>query len=92
MAYPFAPALTLAEFIQRASTEFAAQVITPVIDLIGPRGSVKVRYLMRKVDGETLVAAIPSDIADTTMLVPTVIRSLCAQLKIPLVPFGFTLN
>ena len=88
MAYPLAPMPTLGEFIARATTEFGATLHTAGGSVVGPRGRVTIRYLLR---GSASFAILP-EIAEDEPLVPDVLRSLCEQLAIPPEAFGLELT
>ena len=92
MAYPFAPMVTLGEFIARAMNDYKAKKKRIKADLNGPRGKATVEFLSRiGKDGETKIAVIP-DTRKDEHLTPTILRSLCNQLDIPPIDFGLSLN
>lgn len=80
MAYPFIQWPTLDEFIEKTTTEYGAELKTASSS---PSG----KYLVRTVSGQKKVAYLPN-IQGKDRLSPTVLRSLCDQLSIPLKDFG----
>lgn len=87
-AYPFAPMLTLGEFVRIVTTKYDGVLKESTIT--GPKGTASVRRLIRHVSS-LHIADLPG-ISDNTMLSWTVIRSLCNRLDIPVAEFGLELE
>jgi hypothetical protein len=85
LAYPFTKLPSLDGFIRKAQEEFGAEMKT--VESRGPRGPVTHVYLVR--DGK--LAVVP-EMVDDGCLPPSVVRSLCERLGLPLDAFGFNLN
>lgn len=86
MAYPFIQWPTLKQFVDKAKGSHGAKEVGIKGALVGPRGPVAVMALER----EGKCAVLPDD--DGQRLSPTVLRSLCNRLGIPLSAFGFTID
>ena len=82
MPYPMRPWPTLKQFIEKAEQEFGATVETSPTIPVGPRGPAPIKYLRR----DARFAVLPN-IADHEVVQPSVLRSLCNQLGIPLHTF-----
>lgn len=92
MAYPFAPLLTLSEFAKRLHDEFDCELKESEEALTRDGGrSAPIRYFERKTDEGTLQAVI-DQLNDDDMVQFSVLRSLCARLRIPVEPFGLDLG
>lgn len=93
MAYPFAPAVSFAELKARLQREFACRYLRLDGRLIDPDGKERpVYYFERDLgDGNTARATAP-DLADDDRVLFSVIRSLCARLKIDPDAFGLNLG
>ena len=92
MAYPFAPLLTLAQFAKRLHDEFDCELKETEEELTRDGGrSVPIRYFERKTDEGTLQAVI-DHLNDDDLVQFSVLRSLCARLRIPVEPFGLDLG
>ena len=91
MAYPFVPMPSFAEFRGRLHSEFNAEYKQLDFQITDPEGvDHDVFYFERTVRGVSYYAAI--ELPDETILTPSVLRSVCARLRIPLEKFGFTLG
>jgi len=81
MAYPFG-SIPLASVVQRLCDHYGCERrVGPQI--IGPRGPVTPTYLYRFSDGRAHVAPLP-EVEPSFDLLPSVVRSLCAQLGLDL--------
>ena len=91
MAYPFFQMPTLDEFISRVCKEFQVEQKETKTSLKGPRGTEKIKYLFRNVEGNAKIAVVPN-IPGSTRLIPSKLRSMCDALNIPRAKFGFKLD
>ena len=82
---------TLAEFFERVSAKYHVTKETAATAIKGPRGTTQMAYLRRDLDGQTLIAPL-QNIDPTLALVPSVVRRLCDELKIPQSEFDLTLD
>lgn len=92
MPYPFAPSLTYGEFKARLGSEFGCtfeKLEGRIVDQDGDEHDVY--YFSRDVSGEIFTASAP-DLSNDTMLLFSVIRSICARLRIPPESFGLDLG
>ena len=78
MAHPFAPMPTLEEFIEWAKGEGCNEIDLSHIKIVGPKGLAPIKALQSQSDN---IAILPG-VAPTDHLTPTVMASLCRQLKI----------
>ena len=91
MSYPFAQLLTLADFAERLRVEFDCELKETEEPLVREGGrSIPIRYFERTTDEWTFQAVV--DLNDDDMVQFTVLRSLCAQLRIPVEAFGLELG
>jgi hypothetical protein len=91
LAYPFAPLLTLSKFAERLHNEFACELNQTDEPLTRDGGrSVPIRYFERVVEGVTLQVVV--DLDDDELVQFSTMRSLCAQLRVPLEAFGLDLG
>ncbi len=91
MAYPFAQLLTLADFAERLRREFNCEMKETDEPLSREGGrSVPIRYFERVTDEGTFQAAI--DLNEQDMVQFSVLRSLCAQLRVPVEAFDLELG
>lgn len=92
MAYPLAPALSYADFKVRLEKEFDCKLVKLDGKLIDPQGAGHtVHYFERKIGTKVLRSAAP-DLSDDTILLFSVMRSVCAKLDIPAEAFGLDLG
>lgn len=91
MPYPFGPSIRFDEFLRKAKESFGVTVELTDGELVGPRGGGRVSHLRRTVGGQTFLAPMP-DLEQDGFLLPTVLRSLCARLDLPLKEFGLHLG
>jgi hypothetical protein len=81
MAYPFAQAPTVREVVDRLVSQHGCVLRELDAELHGPRGPVKIQYLIRNVDGRDLLSEpLPSDLDER--LSPDTARRLIVQLKL----------
>ena len=78
MAHPFAQMPTLEEFVIWAKDQGCNELNVSHLKLVGPKGPAPIRVLQSPSD---TIAVLP-DIASMGRLTPTVMASLCRQLKI----------
>ena len=90
-ALPFGPAISLGEYIRRATNDFGARIVELENEIQGSFGKVKARFLERDVDGKTLHVALPTFPDDVVIGMP-LIRYLCNRLQIPTDDFGFSIS
>ena len=91
MAYPFAQLLTLPDFAERLRAEFDCELKETEEPLVREGGrSIPIRYFERTTEEGTFQAVV--DLNDDDMVQFTVLRSLCAQLRIPVEAFGLELG
>jgi hypothetical protein len=91
-AYPFAPAPKYAALKERLQKEFGCKLLKveeKIKDLQGVEHDVY--YFERKHKGKTYRAVAP-DLPDDTFVLYSVVRSLCARLRIDPANFGLTLG
>jgi len=81
----------LGEFLDRLKKQYGVTIEESKAVLQGPRGPVSLRHLKRMADGKMRVALLP-DIGLEERIMFTVVRSICVQLRIPPVDFGFNLD
>jgi hypothetical protein len=89
MAYPLAPMPTLADIVAIAKDQYGYRL--EEIELNGPRGTTKVRFLTRGNGNADSFVPLP-DLPDETRLPPSAVRSLCTQIGIQPSDVGFTLG
>lgn len=78
MAYRVNTTLTLGQTIQRLRDEHGCKLVD--VKLHGPRGQTVARRLVRvDENGKKWVATLPL-VPDTAALIPTGVRTICAQL------------
>lgn len=93
MAYPFIKFPTFGEFRDRAVKEYGCQY-RRINDakLVDQSGNAHDLFeFVREVEGKKLFVS-PQNLTDETVLTPSVLRSLCARLRIPVEDFGMTLG
>ena len=91
MAYPFVKFPSFGEFRKILEDEFACEYKQLDGVLVDPDGNDHdVFYFERTVGKKTLLA--PADLSDDTILTPSVLRSICSRLAVPVERFGFTLG
>ncbi len=59
--------------------------------LLDPDGNAHEVYYFERVVGKRTLYA-PADLTDDTMLTPSVLRSICNRLRVPLARFGLVLG
>lgn len=91
MSYPFAPMPSLGQFIQRAKSQFGAQLKRTKV-IMGPRGPMSGQYLERVVGDVRKRMVVPKHLKPDDILRPNLVRSFCKRLGIDPVNFGFTLS
>ncbi len=92
MAYPFAKALTFAEFKDRLAKEFGCTYIKLDVKLKDPEGKEReVYYFERTVEGQVLRVVAP-DLVDGARVLYSVVRSICGKLQIDPAAFGLVLG
>lgn len=93
MAYPFAKAPTVGEFIAAVVANHSATLRRTSEEVVGPRGAVSFRYLEREdEEGGRPWRTVPLPEDDEAVLGPGPVRSYCAQLRISPKEFGFILD
>ena len=91
MAYPFVKFPSFGEFRKILEDEFACEYKKLDGVLVDPDGNDhEVFYFERVIGKKTLFA--PVDMDNDTILTPSVLRSICARLEIPVQRFGFVLG
>jgi hypothetical protein len=90
MAYPFAKAPTVKEFVDKLKQDFNC-TCEHLDGLVGPRGEVVISYLARKHNGDTLVSEPLPENKDERVS-PDTLRRICAQLKADVKAFGLDLG
>lgn len=90
MAYPFAQAPTVREFIDAAVHQHGC-ALEEMTGIEGPSGPVSFRYLSRRYEG-SLVISEPIPPNPEERLAPDTLRRLCAQLKLKTAHFGYDLD
>jgi hypothetical protein len=91
VAYPFIKYPSFAEFREILEKEFDCKFRQLDGVLVDPDGNEhEVRYFQRQVSKRLLLC--PIDLSDDTILTPSVLRSTCARLKIPVQRFGLVLG
>lgn len=91
MAYPFVPLLTLSEFAKKLHSEFDCELKQTDEPLTRDGGrSVPIRYFERKTAEGTFQVVV--DLNDNDLVQFSVLRSLCAQLRVPVEAFGLDLG
>jgi hypothetical protein len=91
VAYPFVKFPSFREFRKILQDEFACEYKKLDGVLVDPDGSDhEIFYFQRVVGKKTFLA--PVDLTDDTILTPSVLRSICARLRVPVEHFGFTLG
>jgi len=88
VAFPFAPAISVGDFIHRVCSELSGSVSFSKRTVNGE--SRDFRMLRRTVEG--VVYVVPIDCEDSVRLLPSVLRSLCARLRIPPSHFKFNFH
>lgn len=92
MAYPFTAAIHYGEFKDRIAREFDVTTVRLRGTLIDPQGAVHdVYYFERRVGDRVLRAPVP-DLPDDTIVLFSVMRSVCARLEISARAFGLELG
>jgi hypothetical protein len=93
MAYPFVQLPTFGEFIGRlTSNEYKCSFETDTFPMTDGDGDThSIHYLKREVDGETIKCVIEIEDFDQRLSF-TLLRSVCARLKINVKDFGLTLG
>ncbi|MHB8485493.1 MAG: hypothetical protein ACYDCM_07165 [Candidatus Acidiferrales bacterium] len=92
MAYPFARMPTYAELKGRLQKEFGCKYAKAEGTLTDPQGNKHDVYYFERVVGDKTLRANAPDLKDDERVLWSVIRSLCARLKIDPAPFGLTLG
>jgi len=82
MAYPFVQMPTLDQFGSEVEGNFEVEV--KAVSISPPQ-----RYFLRVVSRGKEIAFPPPSLHGRDRLTPTQLRSLCAQLEIPVTHFGF---
>lgn len=91
MAYPFVRYPSFREFKEILQKEFDCHYEKLDGVLVDPNNvQHEVSYFRRVLGKKTLLA--PVDLSDDTMLTPSVLRSICTRLKVPLERFGLLLG
>jgi L-2-hydroxyglutarate oxidase LhgO len=92
LAYPFTQFPKFGEFIQIAGDEFQCSLKDLAYPVIPEGGApLSIHYLERLFEGKTLTYVI--DIQDfESRMTPTLLRSICTRLKIPLERFNLDLG
>ena len=92
MAYPFVKYPSFAEFKKILKEEFSCDYKKLAqATLVDPDGiDHEVFYFERQEGNTILVAAV--DLTDDTMLTPSLLRSICSRLHVPVQHFGLTLG
>ena len=88
MPYPFMQAPTYGELLERLRKDYGVNVRESGVNY-GPRGSVRFRYLER---GDYPIYILPDLASDTKRVVPSIVRSICSTLGLPLKDFGFNIG
>lgn len=87
MAYPFAKAPTTGDIVSRLGDRFGATLRRAEGTIIGPRGPVAIRYLMREVNGAVMVSEPLAD-DDGEFVGWDKLRRVCRQLDVDLQDLG----
>ena len=82
---------TLGEFISRVVEKYGVEKKDVRATIVGPKGETRISYLYREVDGLQCFSPLQG-ISDELALLPSVVRRLCADLRIPLSEFDITLE
>ena len=90
MSYPFSEAPTLGRFIEVAEGHGAT--LCRANDIVGPKGRVRVEYLLIERQGKSPLFTEPLPTDHDTRVGPDLLRRLCRQLGISAKEFGLNLG
>ena len=91
-AMPYGPPTTLADFVQKATNEYGARLVTLDFEVEATFGRMRPRVIERDVDSNTLHVGLPN-LPDDVLQPPYVIDALCRRLAISTSEaFGFSLD
>lgn len=81
----------MADFIERCEQEYGMTLgMGTLKTLVGPRGKVKTRFLLREIAGGKTVRASLPDLKDEDTLHPWVLRSVCSRLGVRPSDLGYS--
>jgi hypothetical protein len=90
VAYPFAQAPTVTEFVGAAVKRHGC-TLEEIEHMVGPDGPISFQYLTRVHEGHLVISEpLPADPEER--LAPDTLRRLCAQLRLKTVQFGYDLD